>query len=292
MKVAIVGATGLVGSVMLKVLDEHNFPLTVLLPVASEKSVGKKIIFRGTDIQVIGIKEAITAKPDFAIFSAGATVSSNFAPEFAKTGTFVIDNSSQWRMFPNVPLIVPEVNAHILKPENKIIANPNCSTIQMVIALAPLHKKYKIKRVVVSTYQSVTGTGVKAVQQLKNERAGVDGEKAYPHQIDLNCFPHGGIFMPDGYTTEEQKLVNETRKILSDKTIQITATVVRVPIMGGHSESVNVEFENDFNEKEDVLLDEPGENYEDFAEDFNDELTEEDQFDDLPYYEDKDDDYF
>ncbi|OFX32407.1 MAG: aspartate-semialdehyde dehydrogenase [Bacteroidetes bacterium GWA2_32_17] len=250
MKVAIVGATGLVGSVMLKVLDEHNFPLTVLLPVASEKSVGKKIIFRGTDIQVIGIKEAITAKPDFAIFSAGATVSSNFAPEFAKTGTFVIDNSSQWRMFPNVPLIVPEVNAHILKPENKIIANPNCSTIQMVIALAPLHKKYKIKRVVVSTYQSVTGTGVKAVQQLKNERAGVDGEKAYPHQIDLNCFPHGGIFMPDGYTTEEQKLVNETRKILSDKTIQITATVVRVPIMGGHSESVNVEFENDFDLKE------------------------------------------
>ena len=246
MKVAIVGATGLVGSVMLKVIAEHKFPLTELLPVASEKSVGKIVNFNGNEIKVIGIKEAITAKPDFAIFSAGATVSSNFAPEFAKTGTFVIDNSSQWRMFPNVPLIVPEVNAHILKHENKIIANPNCSTIQMVLALAPLHKKYKIKRVVVSTYQSVTGTGIKAVQQLKNERAGVDGEKAYPHQIDLNCFPHGGIFMPDGYTTEEQKLVNETRKILSDKTIQITATVVRVPIMGGHSESVNVEFENDF----------------------------------------------
>ncbi len=246
MKVAIVGATGLVGSVMLKVLDEHSFPLTELLPVASEKSVGKKIIFKGTELQVIGIKDAICAKPDFAIFSAGATVSSNFAPEFAKIGTTVIDNSSQWRMFPNVPLIVPEINAHILRHENKIIANPNCSTIQMVLALAPLHNKYKIKRIVVSTYQSVTGTGVKAVQQLKNERAGIEGEKAYPHQIDLNCFPHGGIFMPDGYTSEEQKLVNETQKILADKTIQITATVVRVPIMGGHSESVNVEFKNDF----------------------------------------------
>lgn len=250
MKVAVVGATGLVGRVMLKVLEEHNFPLTELLPVASEKSVGKNIIFKGTEIKVIGIIDAINSKPDFAIFSAGATVSSNYAPEFAKTGTTVIDNSSQWRMFPNVPLIVPEVNAHILKHENKIIANPNCSTIQMVLALAPLHKKYKIKRLVVSTYQSVTGTGVKAVQQLKDERAGIEGEKAYPYQIDLNCFPHGGNFMPDGYTTEEEKLVNETRKILSDKTIQITATVVRVPILGGHSESVNIEFENDFDIKE------------------------------------------
>ncbi len=250
MKVAIVGATGLVGSVMLKVLEEHNFPLTELIPVASEKSVGKKIVFNGNEITVIGLKDAIALKPDFAIFSAGATVSSNYAPEFAKIGTTVIDNSSQWRMFPNVPLIIPEVNAHILKHENKIIANPNCSTIQMVLAIAPLHKRYKIKRVVVSTYQSVTGTGVKAVQQLKNERAGVEGEKAYPHQIDLNCFPHGGNFMPDGYTSEEEKLVNETRKILSDKNIQITATVVRVPIIGGHSESVNIEFENDFDIKE------------------------------------------
>lgn len=246
MKVAVVGATGLVGSVMLKVLAEHKFPITELLPVASEKSVGKTVNFNGNEIKVIGVKDAINAKPDFAIFSAGASTSSLYAQEFAKTGTFVIDNSSQWRMFPNVPLIVPEVNACILKHENKIIANPNCSTIQMVLVLAPLHKKYKIKRIVVSTYQSVTGTGVKAVQQLKNERAGIDGEKAYPYQIDLNCFPHGGAFTPDGCTSEEHKLINETRKILSDKTIQITATVVRVPIMGGHSESVNIEFENDF----------------------------------------------
>lgn len=246
MKVAVVGATGLVGGVMLKVLEEHNFPLTELLPVASEKSVGKKVPFKGQEISVIGVKEAINAHPAIAIFSAGSSTSSTFAPEFAKLGTTVIDNSSQWRMFPNVPLIVPEVNSHVLRHENKIIANPNCSTIQMVLALAPLHKKYKIKRLVVSTYQSVTGTGVKAVQQLKNERAGVAGEMAYPHQIDLNCFPHGGTFLADGCTTEEQKLVKETQKILGDKTIQITATVVRVPIIGGHSEAVNIEFENDF----------------------------------------------
>jgi len=246
MKFAIVGATGLVGSVMLKVLSEQNILFSELMLVASEKSVGKSLIYNNEKIAVIGIQEAINKKPDIAIFSAGASVSSKYAQEFAKNGTYVIDNSSQWRMFPNVPLIVPEINANILKHENKIIANPNCSTIQMVVALAPLHKKYKIKRIVVSTYQAVTGTGVKAVQQLKDERNGVQGEKAYPHQIDLNCIPHGGNFLNDGYTTEEQKLVNETRKILADKNIQISATVVRVPVFGGHSESVNVEFEYEF----------------------------------------------
>lgn len=254
MKVAIVGATGLVGNVMLKVLEERKFPVTELLPVASEKSVGKKIMFCGKEVAVVSMQEAINAKPVMAIFSAGSDVSSKYAPEFAKTGTTVIDNSSQWRMFPNVPLIVPEVNAKILGSQHKIIANPNCSTIQMVLALSPLHDKYKIKRIVVSTYQSVTGTGVKAVQQLFDEREGKQGEMAYPYPIDLNCFPHGGTFLADGYTTEEKKLVDETRKILGCKTIQVTATVVRVPIKGGHSEAVNVEFENDFDEKEVVSL--------------------------------------
>ncbi len=254
MKVAVVGATGLVGNVMLKVLEERKFPVTELFPVASEKSVGKKIIFHGKEVKVVSVQDAINAHPVIAIFSAGSEVSSKFAPEFAKTGTTVIDNSSQWRMFPHVPLVVPEINAKILGHQHKIIANPNCSTIQMVLALSPLHDKYKIKRIVVSTYQSVTGTGVKAVRQLFNEREGKEGEMAYPHPIDLNCFPHGGSFMTDGYTTEEKKLVEETRKILSCKTIQVSATVVRIPVKGGHSESVNVEFENDFNEKEVVSL--------------------------------------
>lgn len=254
MKVAVVGATGLVGNVMLKVLEERKFPVAELFPVASEKSVGKKVMFCGKEISVVSMQEAINAKPEVAIFSAGSDVSSKYAPEFAKTGTTVIDNSSQWRMFPNVPLVVPEVNAKILSHQNKIIANPNCSTIQLVLALAPLHEKYHIKRIVISTYQSVTGTGVKAVQQLLNEREGKKGEMAYPYPIDLNCFPHGGTFLNDGYTSEEKKLVDETRKILGCKTIQVSATVVRVPIKGGHSESVNIEFENDFTEKEVVSL--------------------------------------
>jgi aspartate-semialdehyde dehydrogenase len=254
MKVAIVGATGLVGNVMLKVLEERKFPVTELYPVASEKSVGKKLIFCGKEVAVVSMQEAINAHPAIAIFSAGSEVSSKFANEFAKTGTTVIDNSSQWRMFPHVPLVVPEINAKVLGHQHKIIANPNCSTIQLVLALAPLHEKYKIKRIVVSTYQSVTGTGVKAVNQMFNEREGKEGEKAYPYQIDMNCFPHGGSFLNDGYTTEEKKLVDETRKILSCKSIMVSATVVRIPVKGGHSESVNVEFENDFDEKEVLSL--------------------------------------
>lgn len=247
MRIAVVGATGLVGSVMLKLLAERNFPYTEVLAVASEKSIGKKVSFNNTELNVIGIKQAISLKPDIAIFSAGGTTSLKWAPEFAKVGTSVIDNSSAWRMDKNIKLIVPEINADSLTKNDKIIANPNCSTIQMVVALAPLHRKYKIKRLVVSTYQSVTGTGVKAVEQLENERKGIDGAMAYPHPIDLNCLPHGGDFEENGYTTEETKLVNETRKILGDETINITATVVRVPVYGGHSEAINIEFENDFN---------------------------------------------
>lgn len=246
MKIAVVGATGLVGNVMLQVLLERKFPFTEILPVASEKSIGKKIDFNGSQLEVIGMKQAISLKPDIAIFSAGGSTSLQWAPEFAKVGTTVIDNSSAWRMYENIKLVVPEVNAHVLTKDDKIIANPNCSTIQMVVALAPLHKKYKIKRLVVSTYQSVTGTGVKAVKQLENERKGVHGEMAYPHPIDLNCFPHGGSFEENGYTSEETKLVNETRKIIGDQTIQVTATVVRIPVKGGHSEAVNIEFEKDF----------------------------------------------
>lgn len=246
MKIAVVGATGLVGNIMLNLLLERNFPFTKVYAVASEKSIGKKIEFNKSVIEVIGIKQAISLKPDIAIFSAGGSVSLEWAPEFAKVGTTVIDNSSAWRMHENIKLVVPEVNASLLTKEDKIIANPNCSTIQMVVALAPLHEKYKIKRVVVSTYQSVTGSGIKAVEQLKNERNGINGEMAYPHSIDLNCIPHGGIFEDTGYTTEETKLVNETRKILGDQSINITATVVRVPVYGGHSEAINVEFENDF----------------------------------------------
>ena len=246
MKIAVVGATGLVGTVMLKLLAERNFPFTEVIAVASEKSIGKKINFNNSQLEVIGIKQAITLKPDIAIFSAGGSTSLKWAPEFAKVGTTVIDNSSAWRMHQDIKLIVPEINASELTETDKIIANPNCSTIQMVLALAPLHKKYKIKRLVVSTYQSVTGTGVKAVNQLENERKGIEGEMAYPHPIDLNCIPHGGDFDETGYTSEETKLVNETRKILGDQSINVTATVVRIPVYGGHSEAVNVEFENDF----------------------------------------------
>jgi aspartate-semialdehyde dehydrogenase len=260
MKIAVVGATGMVGRTMLKVLEERNFPVTELLPVASSKSVGKEIVFKGKPYKIISIADAVEANPVIAIFSAGGSTSKEWAPAFAKKGTIVIDNSAAWRMEKEVPLIVPEINSHVLKKGDKIIANPNCSTIQMVMALAPLHKAYKIKRLVISTYQSVTGTGVKAVTQMENERKGIKGEMAYAHPIDMNCFPHGGTFQPDGYTTEEQKLVDETRKILEDQTIQVTATVVRIPVVGGHSEAVNIEFEKDFDiEKVKKLLTEfPG----------------------------------
>jgi aspartate-semialdehyde dehydrogenase len=246
MKIAVVGATGMVGRTMMKVLEERNFPISQLIPAASERSVGNEVMFRGKPIKVVSVMDAVEAKPEFAIFSAGASTSREWAPVFAKNGTVVIDNSSYWRMDKNVPLIVPEINSHVIKKGDRIIANPNCSTIQMVMALAPLHRKYKIKRLVVATYQSVTGTGVKAVAQMENERAGIKGEMVYAHPIDKNCFPHGGSFQPDGYTTEEQKLIDETRKILEDQTIMVTATVVRIPVVGGHSEAVNIEFENDF----------------------------------------------
>ncbi len=252
MKTAVVGATGMVGRTMMKILEERNFPVSQLIPAASEKSVGKELIFKGKPVKVVSVMEAVEAKPEFAIFSAGASTSKEWAPLFAGNGTVVIDNSSAWRMDKNVPLIVPEINSHVLKKGDRIIANPNCSTIQMVMALAPLHRKYRIKRLVVATYQSVTGTGVKAVTQMENERKGIMGEMAYAHPIDMNCFPHGGTFQPDGYTTEEQKLLDETRKILEDQSIQVTATVVRIPVIGGHSEAVNAEFENDFN-IEDVI---------------------------------------
>lgn len=246
MKIAVVGATGMVGQTMIKVLEERNFPVSQFIPAASERSVGKEIMFKGKPVRIVSVIDAVEARPDFAIFSAGATTSKEWAPLFAKNGTVVVDNSSYWRMDKNVPLIVPEINSHVIKKGDRIIANPNCSTIQMVMALAPLHKKYKIKRLVVATYQSVTGTGVKAVKQMENERAGIKGEMAYAHPIDKNCFPHGGSFQADGYTTEEQKLIDETRKILEDQTIQVTATVVRIPVVGGHSEAVNIEFENEF----------------------------------------------
>jgi aspartate-semialdehyde dehydrogenase len=246
MKTAVVGATGMVGRTMIRVLEERSFPVTELIAAASAKSVGKEITFNGKAIKVVSVMEAVEAKPVFAIFSAGACTSKEWAPAFAENGTVVIDNSSAWRMEKNIPLVVPEINSHDIKKGDRIIANPNCSTIQMVMALAPLHKAYKIKRLVVATYQSVTGTGVKAVTQMENERQGIKGEMAYPHRIDMNCFPFGGSFLPSGYTTEEQKLVDETRKILGDQTIQLTATVVRIPVVGGHSEAVNVEFEKEF----------------------------------------------
>jgi len=246
MKVAVVGATGLVGTVMLKVLEERNFPLTELIPVASEKSVGKEITFKGKKYPVVNIDTAISMKPDIALFSAGGETSLEHAPRFAEAGTIVIDNSSAWRMDPSKKLIVPEVNADVLSIDDKIIANPNCSTIQMVVALKPLHDKYKIKRVVVSTYQSVTGTGVKAVEQLMNERKGIEGPMAYAYPIDLNVIPQIDVFQENGYTKEEMKMILETRKILGDESIKVTATTVRIPVMGGHSESVNVEFDNEF----------------------------------------------
>lgn len=246
MKVAVVGATGLVGGEMLKVLEERNFPVTELIPVASEKSVGKKVSWKGKQYTVHSMQQAIDARPAIAIFSAGGSTSLEWAPKFAEVGTVVIDNSSAWRMNPANKLVVPEVNAHVLTAEDKVIANPNCSTIQMVVALAPLHKKYKVKRIVVSTYQSVTGTGKNAVDQLMNERNGKEGAKVYPHQIDLNVLPHIDVFLDNGYTKEEMKMVNETKKIMGDDSIRVTATTVRIPVIGGHSESVNIEFEQEF----------------------------------------------
>lgn len=246
MKVAVVGATGLVGSKMLQVLTERNFPVTELIPVASEKSVGKEVTFKGKQYKVVSADTAIAMKPAVALFSAGGSTSTEWAPKFAAAGITVIDNSSAWRMDPTKKLVVPEINGKTLTPEDKIIANPNCSTIQMVLALNPLHEKYKINRVVVSTYQSVTGTGVKAVEQLMNERKGVEGPKAYAHQIDLNVIPQIDVFLDNGYTKEEMKMVKETVKIMGDSNIRVTATTVRIPVMGGHSESVNVAFDNEY----------------------------------------------
>jgi aspartate-semialdehyde dehydrogenase len=246
MKIAVVGATGLVGTKMLEILEERNFPLTELILVASPKSVGQKIHFKGKDYEVVGMETAIALKPQIALFSAGGNTSLEWAPKFAEKGTTVIDNSSAWRMDADKPLIVPEVNAHILKATDKIIANPNCSTIQMVVVLNPLHRQYSIKRVVVSTYQSVTGTGKKAVDQLMNERNGIKGEMAYHYPIDLNLIPQIDIFLDNGYTKEEMKMVMETKKIMGDPSIQVTATAVRVPVIGGHSESVNIEFNSSF----------------------------------------------
>mgnify|MGYP001073368107 FL=1 len=255
MKVAVVGATGLVGNKMLQVLAERNFPVSELIPVASEKSVGKEIDFKGKKYKVISMENAIAAKPALAIFSAGGNTSLQWAPLFAEAGTTVIDNSSAWRMDKTKKLIVPEINANILTADDKIIANPNCSTIQMVVALNPLHKKYTIKRIVVSTYQSVTGTGKAAVDQLFNERNGIEGAMAYKHKIDLNVIPQIDVFLENGYTKEEMKMVNETCKILQNDSIKVTATTVRIPVIGGHSESVNVEFENEFdlNEVKEIL---------------------------------------
>ena len=261
MKVAVVGATGLVGSEILKVLAERNFPVTELIPVASERSVGKQVEFKGKQYTVVGFDDAIKMKPNVAIFSAGGGTSLELAPKFAAAGITVVDNSSAWRMDETKKLIVPEINAHTLTPEDKIIANPNCSTIQMVVVMNPLHKKYKIKRVVVSTYQSVTGTGKAAVDQLFAEREGrTDVPAVYPHKIDLNVLPHIDVFLDNGYTKEEMKMVNETKKIMMDDSIQVTATTVRIPTIGGHSESVNIEFENDFDveEMKRILAEEEG----------------------------------
>ncbi|HYG14798.1 MAG TPA: aspartate-semialdehyde dehydrogenase [Bacteroidia bacterium] len=260
MKIALVGATGLVGGVMLKVLEEENFPVTELLPVASERSVGKKVVFKCKEYSIISVDEAIARKPEIALFSAGGSTSLELAPKFAAAGTTVIDNSSAWRMDTSKKLVVPEINGHLLTKEDKIIANPNCSTIQMVMALAPLHKQFTIKRVVVSTYQSVSGTGQKAITQLENERKGIEGPMAYHYPIDRNCIPHCDVFLENGYTKEEMKLVNETRKILGDNSIKVTATTVRVPVLGGHSEAVNLEFVKpfDINQIRTVLEATPG----------------------------------
>ncbi|SQA79132.1 Aspartate-semialdehyde dehydrogenase [Capnocytophaga ochracea] len=260
MRVAVVGVTGMVGNVMLEVLAEHKFPVTELIPVASEKSVGKKITFQGTEYTVIGLQQAVLLKPDLALFSAGATVSKEWAPKFSQVGTTVVDNSSAWRMDDTKKLVIPEINADVLTKDDKIIANPNCSTIQMLVALAPLQKKYGIKRVVVSTYQSITGTGVKAVRQLENEYKGEKGEMAYHYPIHRNVIPHCDVFEDNGYTKEEMKLVRETKKILRDDSIAVTATAVRIPVVGGHSEAVNVELKKDFNidEVRELLAQSPG----------------------------------
>jgi len=260
MKVAVVGATGLVGTKMLEVLAERNFPVTELVPVASERSVGKEVSFKGKQYKIVSMTDGIAAKPAVAIFSAGGSTSLEWAPKFAEAGIRVIDNSSAWRMDPTKKLVVPEVNADVLTKDDFIIANPNCSTIQMVVALQPLHKKYGIKRVVVSTYQSVTGTGKKAVDQLFNERKGVEGEMAYKYQIDLNVIPQIDVFLDNGYTKEEMKMVNETKKIMQDDSIRVTATTVRIPVVGGHSESVNIEFAHDFDlaEVRNILAAAPG----------------------------------
>lgn len=260
MKIAVVGATGLVGTKMLQILEERNFPVRELIPVASEKSRGKKVLYQNREYKVVTCAEAVAMKPDIALFSAGGSTSLEWAPQFAEVGCRVVDNSSAWRMSPEHKLIVPEINGHILTKNDLIIANPNCSTIQMVMVLNPLHKKYKIKRIVVSTYQSVSGTGAKAVQQLMNERADVKGEMAYTYPIDLNLIPQIDVFLENDYTKEEMKMVNETHKILDDYHIRITSTTVRVPVIGGHSESVNVEFENEFevNEVKALLAATPG----------------------------------
>ncbi|MDY7395786.1 aspartate-semialdehyde dehydrogenase [Aureibaculum sp. 2210JD6-5] len=250
MRIAVVGATGMVGNVMLKSLEERNFPVTELIPVASEKSVGKKIEFKGKEYTIVSLQNAVDMQPDIALFSAGGGTSLEWAPKFAEAGTTVVDNSSAWRMDETKKLIVPEINANTLTESDKIIANPNCSTIQMVVALAPLHKKYQIKRLVISTYQSITGTGVKAVQQLENEFKGEKGEMAYHYPIHKNAIPHCDVFEENGYTKEEMKLVRETQKILNDKTIAVTATAVRIPVVGGHSECVNIEFEKEFDVSE------------------------------------------
>ncbi|MDX1270207.1 aspartate-semialdehyde dehydrogenase [Bizionia paragorgiae] len=246
MKLAVIGVTGMVGEVMRKVLDERQFKITEFIPVASQRSVGKTVDFKGKAYTIISLEDAVARQPDIALFSAGGETSLEWAPKFAAVGTTVIDNSSAWRMDASKKLIVPEINAQTLTPSDKIIANPNCSTIQMVMALAPLHKKYKIKRIVVSTYQSISGTGVKAIKQLENELAGVKGEMAYPYPINKNAIPHCDVFEENGYTKEEMKLIRETQKILDDKTIAVTATAVRIPTSGGHSEAINVAFENDF----------------------------------------------
>ncbi len=260
MRVAVVGATGMVGRIMLKVLEERNFPITELFPVASEKSIGKEISFKNKSFKVIGLEEAVGLKPDLALFSAGGDTSLEWAPKFAENGTTVVDNSSAWRMDTTKKLIIPEINADELTPGDKIIANPNCSTIQLLMALKPLHDKYKIRRVVVSTYQSITGTGVKAVQQLENEYSGKKGEMAYPYPIHKNAIPQCDVFTENGYTKEEMKLTNETKKILGDETVLVSATAIRIPVVGGHSESVNIEFENDFEEGDvrKILSDFPG----------------------------------
>ncbi len=260
MRVVLLGATGLVGNVMMRAMEERSFPVDRFIPCASARSAGREVVFRDRAYRVRTVEEALEYKPHIAIFSAGAAISREYAPSFASQGCFVIDNSSAWRADTEVPLVVPEVNASELNQSKKIIANPNCSTIQLVMVLAPLHREYGLRRLVISTYQSVTGTGVRAVQQLHNERQGIGGEMAYPHPIDLNCFPHGGDFLENGYTAEEMKLVNETRKILHEPGLRITSTVVRIPVLGGHSEAVNIELEKDFSlgEVRQLLQNSPG----------------------------------